>query len=236
MRYKFIKINPDDEVYELLVQPDDDFTGLSEHFHPKIQAKLSADRFKYVQDFSQHAQMHQYGRILLTAKLTKPDYKGFAQKHNQPITISENGTFRGLSSDWNGEIIYSDILVFPHEKNYLKARICVCENDATAPQEWIDYLNKRFPDDYIKVIPYFRSRSKDELKEFFKDVSFVTFHTSFSAFDWFDLMMESFFDRPRTLVGYCPMMINWEELPRCKYWLRQMKEKGGNFESIKSLS
>lgn len=137
----------------------------------------------------------------------KPDYEGILKKlPGKTLLIRPIGSFMILHDDHEiEEIVYSKD--FPEENS--DAKIVVCENDMEAESQWIEYLNKRFPEQKIKVLNFFRTRSEESLKESFSGVDFITFSTTFSSFDWFEKAVKC--SDNQKIIGYSHSPQNWDK-------------------------
>ena len=138
-------------------------------------------------------------RIQTAVSTPKVDYAGTLRRYQKPILIRENGSYMMCSSVKDiTETFYG--VDYPHTR----ADIVVCENAATAPTDWIDFLKKKFPNKSIQVISYFRTRTTEYLEEIFKHKPIITFSTTFTDYAWFELLCRSIVHEDTEIIGVCP--------------------------------
>jgi hypothetical protein len=70
------------------------------------------------------------------------------------------------------------------------AEIVVCENDLNAEPQWIVHLQKQYPGKRINVLNNFRNRSLEDVRKHFESAEYITFSTTFTSTDWFELLLD----------------------------------------------
>lgn len=132
------------------------------------------------------------------------DYERASEKIGT-ILIQKNGSFMPLRGN---EIILE--YYSPHFPIEDHAEIVICENDEKPEWDWLEYLQKRFPNKTITTINYFDQRSDCEIIEYFHKAKYVTFSTTFSKFDWFEKLSKNICVHNK-IIGYSSDESKWQE-------------------------
>lgn len=130
---------------------------------------------------------------------------GYLKRNPEEIAlIRESGSWMTLTDDHTIlEVRQQDH--FPSKNE--GADIVVCENDNDPEPDWIEYLKTQYPEKTIRVLNLFRARSVEELTQPFKDAELITFKTTFTNFDWWELAVETLRGidvTGKSILGYCP--------------------------------
>jgi hypothetical protein len=158
------------------------------------------------EDFQKLKEYHHRTRWQTLAQHGPIDYGEIADKYNKPLLVRQIGSYMMLNDDAD---ITDTIISEDFPLRHSKPDIVVCENDATAPQEWLDYLTTRFPDKTIEVINFFRDRSVESIAEGIRHAEFVTFSTTFTRYDWVNLLVGAM--RPtHKVIGHCVSYDEWK--------------------------
>ena len=118
--------------------------------------------------------------------------------------IRETGTWMTFCSDHTVlEARTGDHFPHPDEG----AEIVICENDMKAEPEWWGYLQERFSTTRIRTLNLFRARTVEELIPAFQNAELITFMTTFTSYDWWELAVEALSKidtSGKKILGYCP--------------------------------
>jgi len=140
---------------------------------------------------------------------TKMNYANILEKYsnlNPTLLIRKIGSFMLLHKD---HIIEEDFYMNDFPDDNQEAEIVICENDHQAESEWIKYLSKIYPDKKIRTLNFFSTRSEESLKESLKNVSKITFSTTFTNYDWYEKIIKCM--KPeQEIIGYCHNPSKWE--------------------------
>ena len=105
-----------------------------------------------------------------------------------PIYIRQIGSYMLPSKDYViTNVVERDS--WPTENE--GGEIVICENDLVAEEPWMCYLNCNYPSKSINILNSFRNRTLTDVQKHFDSAKYITFHTTFSQLDWFELLLNS---------------------------------------------
>jgi len=134
------------------------------------------------------------------------DYSEAAAKSDRDLLVQPIGSYMFLSDDM--EIVKStESEDFPIDSF---GSVVVCENDNDMPYEWEQYLKRRFPKLNIVLINHFRTRDDKTIREYFRHAKYVTFSTTFTSMDWWELLVKNLYKKNQ-VMGYCADDKNWKK-------------------------
>lgn len=84
------------------------------------------------------------------------------------------------------------------------SEIIVCENSPTPEDWWTNHLMEKYEGSAVTVLTQFSERSKEQLAQFFKAASIISFTTSFSSYEWFETVLDVIIENNltcRTIYG-----------------------------------
>lgn len=138
------------------------------------------------------------------------DYQSLYEKLSTPLLIRPIGSYMPMDSSVEilDECYGYD---FPIDNLTSPANIVICENGKYAEDEWRRYLKRRFntPHGGITTINYFNTRSREYVKEIFKETQYVTFSTTFQDLEWYRILVDSLHPH-NVVIGYCHNPENWD--------------------------
>lgn len=141
------------------------------------------------------------------------DYRKILEKYsylNPVLLIRQIGSFMLLNEDHKiVDTIYSHD--FPDVND--GAPIVVCENDSDPEPIWMNYLQKKFPGEKIRVLNFFNTRSEESLRKSLKNVKYITFSTTFTSLEWFEKITRCVSDGQK-IVGFSHVPERWDEVRR----------------------
>ncbi len=109
-----------------------------------------------------------------------------------PVLIwHNNGCYYPYRECGSMEILEIHHLEYPKMPTEKLADIVVCENDPMAEDWWIEVLKNKYPDKSICVLTRFRERSMQDIETAFKAAGIVSFTTTFSSYDWFEMALDA---------------------------------------------
>lgn len=196
---KFVKVRGFDEWFMLLERPEDVPENLPEMMQIRMKQSVSKDLFQSAAGLDNMLMGH-----LSTIAHNAPDYVGMIQQHGT-ILVREKGSWMTLGKMQ----IVEEVESTDYPTDSVEYDIVVCENDAHAPKEWLDYLSLRFPGRAVHVISYFRSRDDEYVKSIFQKCNLITFSTTFTSFDWFHKLVNNLPDRQVKIVGRSSNKKSW---------------------------
>jgi hypothetical protein len=200
---KFVKLKGYPEYYFMVISKIEELpSGISDTMQKRIETVVGNELLSK----KEYCPQVFFGRFH-HAVHNKPNYAEILNKYvGNTLLIRPIGSFMFLQSKHEIEdIVYAED--FP-EKN-IDAKIVVCENDMEAEPEWIKYLKERFPEQKIRVLNFFKTRTEESLKISLTGVDLITFSTTFSNFDWFKKAINC--SNNQKFIGYCHNPDNWDE-------------------------
>lgn len=135
-------------------------------------------------------------------------------------------------------IVTAQVYVDSWPTNNKFAEIVVCENDFEAENRWMSFLDYQFSGKQVNVLNTFRHRTLTDVCGHFKFAKYITFTTTFSNYDWFELLLDGVGEMSnKTVIGHTYDLDKWEEIKelygdRIKKWI----EQGNEFKIIKSFA
>jgi len=201
---KFVKIKGYPEQYFMLISKAEELPNRIEDSMSERLQRVIGNELMSEKDYKPANMFFERYNYACHNKL---DYKKTLDKYKKPLLIRSIGSYMTLSDSHEiEETIYSHD--FPSEND--NANIVVCENDMNAEPAWLDYLQNKFPDQKIKVLNFFSSRSEESLKKSLKNVEHITFSTTFTNFDWFEKIVRNT-TNDKKILGFCHNPEQWEE-------------------------
>jgi len=202
---KFVKIKGYPENYFMVISKVEDLpNGIDDQMSERMISTVGKELIK-PKDYKPSSMfMDRYN----FACHHKFDYEATLNKTDRPLLIRSIGSYMLLlDSHEIEETIYAHD--FPSENE--NADIVVCENDMEAETLWIDYLNIKFPNQKIKVLNFFGTRTEESIKESLKNVEHITFSTTFTSLDWFEKIIKNI-SKDKHILGFCHVPERWEEV------------------------
>lgn len=196
---KFVKVRGYDEWFMLLERPEDVPENMSQTMQMRMKQSVSKDLFHSTAGLDNMLMGH-----LSIIAHNAPDYVGMIQQHGT-ILVREIGSWMTLGKMQ----IVDEVESTDYPTDSVEYDIVVCENDAHAPKDWLDYLSSRYPDRSVHVISYFRSRDDEYVKDIFEKCNLITFSTTFTSFDWFHKLINNLPDRQVKIVGRSSNNRSW---------------------------
>lgn len=217
-KHKFVKIECHESYFMQIDSVDDLPDGIEEQADQRMEGTVG-DEIGQPKDYHPSMFMSRYQYV--TTHFI--NYRSAMSKTDRPLLIRPIGSFMFLQDDHNVlETVYSKD--FPSE--VINPSIVICENSSEAESDWVQYLNKRFPNERVRVINFFGSRDAKNISDLFEDVKYVTFSTTFSNYDWFCNLVDNVTSGQK-IIGYSHNDEKWDKALSLA--------EGKNIEVIKSL-
>lgn len=131
------------------------------------------------------------------------DYSELIKKYGE-IIIRPSGSYMPMRGNEITEEAYAES--FPVDEF---GDIVICENDANAEYDWVEYLKKRFPKKKIITINFFDLRHEKEVSDYFAKAEIITFSTTFSNYEWFKKLTK--LSVGKKVLGYCHDKEKWHD-------------------------
>lgn len=145
-----------------------------------------------------------YWDQVCTISANNLDYQELIDKADHDILVQPIGSYMYLLDDM--EIVETrEAEDFPVDRF---GSVVVCENDHDMPYEWHQYLKNRFPKLNIVLINHFRTRDDKTIREYFRHAKYVTFTTTFTSMDWWELLVKNLYKKNQ-VIGRCNDDKNW---------------------------
>lgn len=180
----------------------------------EIQSRNATERLKILigNHIDYNALVEKYGTI-------------YVRQIGSYMTLGKNQTIIGVceSDAW--------------PTNEAGAEIVICENDLVAEKHWLEYLTREYKNKQVNVLNGFRNRPIEDVVGHFESAKLITFSTTFSNPDWFELMLTALDGmNGKTIVGHCFDAAKIREI-RCVYAdeIAKIEQLGNKFKWVESL-
>lgn len=199
---KYVKIEGYPDQYFMMISKKEELPNsinktMSERIERTVAQELTSDKKPY------QGKMF-FERYNFVCNNTV-NYARVLKEYDCVLLIRKIGSFMTLNDNHIiEEEIYSND--FPSRND--DATIVICENDMYAEKEWVDYLKKTYPNEKIKVLNFFNSRTKESVLESFDKAKKITFSTTFSKHEWFKKLVDCC-NYNHKIIGYSHNPEEW---------------------------
>lgn len=191
----------------LVLEPN---ATLPTNFSPVMQEKILRSEV-YTLHGGKTIDKGDFDRRLKLLATTQIDYEYIASKYGT-ILIRPIGSYMPLRGNEITEEKFDNNFYesyYPLDDSSF-GEVVICENDKIAESKWVRYLQANFPNKTIATINFFDLRTENEVAEFFKRATYITFSTTFSKYEWFE-KLNRHLNSNHKVIGYCHIADNWKK-------------------------